>query len=58
MALTGKTENEVLAAMKTLVIREENIMVARVTLHNISKIKVNQFMFMGLDLESRQVYVD
>ena len=32
--LTGKMENEVLAAMKTLAVREENIMVARVTLHN------------------------
>ena len=33
MTLTGKTEDEVLAAMKTLVVREENVMVARVTLH-------------------------
>ena len=32
--LTGKTEDEVLAAMKTLAVREENVMVARVTLHN------------------------
>ena len=32
--LTGKTEDEVLAAIKTLAVREENVMVARVTLHN------------------------
>ena len=32
--LTGMTEDEVLKAMKTLAIREENTMVARVTLHN------------------------
>ena len=32
--LIGNTENKVLAAMKILAVREENIMVARVTLHN------------------------
>ena len=32
--LTGKTEEEVLAAIKKLAVREENTMVARVTLHN------------------------
>ena len=32
--LTNKTEAEVLAAIKTLAVREENIMVARVNLHN------------------------
>ena len=32
--LTGMTEDEVLKDMKTLAIREDNIMVARVTLHN------------------------
>ena len=32
--LTNKTEAEVLAAIKTLAVREENIMVARVHLHN------------------------
>ena len=35
--LTGKTENEVLAAMKILAVREENVMVARVTLHNMKQ---------------------
>ena len=35
--LTGNTEDEVLAAMKTLAVREENIMVARVTLHNMKQ---------------------
>ena len=35
--LTGKTEDEVLAAMKTLAVREENVMVARVTLHNMKQ---------------------
>ena len=33
-SLTGITEDQVLEAMKTLAIREENTMVARVTLHN------------------------
>ena len=37
--LTGKTEDEVLAAMKTLEVREENIMVARVTLHSMKQDK-------------------
>ncbi|RLC10819.1 MAG: hypothetical protein DRI57_19860 [Deltaproteobacteria bacterium] len=32
--LTNKTEEEVLAAIKRLAVREENTMVARVTLHN------------------------
>ena len=32
--LTGKTEVNVLAAMKILAVREENVMVVRVTLHN------------------------
>ena len=32
--LTGKGEAEVLAAIKTLAVRQENIMVARATLHN------------------------
>ena len=35
--LTGKTEDEVLAAIKTLAVREENVMVARVTLHNMKQ---------------------
>ena len=33
-SLTGMTKDQVLKAMKTLAIREENTMVARVTLHN------------------------
>ena len=32
--LSGKTEGEVLTAMRKLAVREENTMVARVTLHN------------------------
>jgi hypothetical protein len=32
-SLTNKTEQEVLAAIKKLAVREENTMVARVTLH-------------------------
>ena len=32
--LTNKTEAQVLAAIKTLAVREENVMVARVNLHN------------------------
>ena len=32
--LTGKTEDEVLAAIRSLAVREENAMVARVALHN------------------------
>ncbi len=32
--LTGKTEDEVLAAIRGLAVREENTMVARVALHN------------------------
>ena len=35
--LTGKTEDEMLAAIKTLAVREENVMVARVTLHNMKQ---------------------
>ena len=35
--LVGKTEVEVLAAMKILAVREENVMVARVTLHNMKQ---------------------
>ena len=35
--LTVKTENEVLTAMKTLAVREENVMVASVTLHNMKQ---------------------
>ena len=35
--LIGKTEDEVLAAIKTLAVREENVMVARVTLHNMKQ---------------------
>ena len=35
--LTGKTEEEVLAAVKNLAVREENIMMARVTLHNMKQ---------------------
>ena len=35
--LTGKTEDEVLAAIKTLAVREENVMVARVMLHNMKQ---------------------
>ena len=35
--LTGKTEDEVLAAIKTLAVREENVMVARVTLYNMKQ---------------------
>ena len=35
--LLGKTEVEVLAAMKILAVREENVMVARVTLHNMKQ---------------------
>ena len=53
--LVGNTEVEVLAAMKILAVREENIMVARVTLH---KIEVNLFTLMGLDFEGKQVYVN
>ena len=34
VSLTNKTEQKVLAAIKKLAIREENTMVARVTLHN------------------------
>ena len=34
-----KTEDEVLAATKTLAVREENVMVARVTLHNMKQDK-------------------
>ena len=33
-SLTGKTEDKVLKAIKKLAVREENTMVARVTLHN------------------------
>ena len=33
-SLTNKTEDEVLSSMKKLAVREENTMVARVTLHN------------------------
>lgn len=36
-SLTGKTEEEVLTAMKKLAVREENTMVARVTLHNMTQ---------------------
>ena len=32
--MTGKTEDEVLAAIKSLAVREENAMVARVALNN------------------------
>ena len=32
-SLTNKSENEVLAAIKILAVREENTMVARITLH-------------------------
>ena len=35
--LTGKSEEEVLAAVKTLAVREENVMVARVALHNMKQ---------------------
>ena len=35
--LVGKTEVEVLAAMKILAVREKNVVVARVTLHNIKQ---------------------
>ena len=35
--LTEKSEEEVLAAMKVLAVREENVMVARVTLHNMKQ---------------------
>ena len=35
--LTGKTEDKVLAAMKILAVREEDVMVARVILHNMKQ---------------------
>ena len=35
--LIGKTKVEVFAAMKILAVREENVMVARVTLHNMKQ---------------------
>jgi len=35
--LTEKSEEEVLAAMKVLAVREENVVVARVTLHNMKQ---------------------
>ena len=35
--LTGETENEVLATIKSLAVREENVIVARVMLHNIKQ---------------------
>ena len=35
--LAGGTEEEVLAAMKALAVREENVMVARVTLHHMKQ---------------------
>ena len=35
--LVGKTEVKVLTAMKILAVREENVMVARVTLHNMKQ---------------------
>ena len=35
--LTGKTEDAVLTAIKALAVREENVMVARVTLHNMKQ---------------------
>ena len=35
--LAGKTEDKVLTAMKILAVREENVMVARVTLHNMKQ---------------------
>ena len=35
--LTGKTENKVLAAKKILAVKEENVMVAKVTLHNMKQ---------------------
>ena len=48
-SLTNKTEKEVLAAIKRLAVREENTMVARVTLHNITKIERNPFETSELD---------
>ncbi len=50
--LTEMTEDEVFAAMKRLAVREENTMVARVTLHN-----MRQDVRMELDLEDRQASV-
>ncbi len=36
-SLTRMTEGEVFAAMKKLAVREENTMIARVTLHNMKQ---------------------
>ena len=49
--LTEMTEEEVFAAMKKLAVREENIMVARVALHNMRQdtTETNQSVRMGQD---------
>ena len=52
--LTGKTEDEVLTAMKTLAVREENVMVARVTLRNMRQDRGKPIRVYG----ARQTYVD
>lgn len=41
-SLTNRTKQEVMAAIKKLAAREENIMVARVNLHTCVKIVMNQ----------------
>ena len=55
--LTRKTENKVLAAMKILAVREENVMVARVTLHNMKQDRGEPICSFGSRLQGRQVYV-
>ena len=54
-SLTGMTEDQVLKAMKTLAIREENTMVARVTLHNMRQDRDEPVRAFGARLRGKQV---
>ncbi len=51
--LTGKTEDEVLAAIRKLAVREENTMVARVALHNMRQERDEPIRIFGARLRGQ-----
>ena len=51
--LTGKGEAEVLASIKTLVFRQENIMVARATLHNMRQDRYEAIRSLGARIKGQ-----
>ena len=54
-SLTGKSENEVLEWMKMLAVRKENVMVARVELHDMQQYHDEAIRLFGARVKAKQV---